>query len=384
MSVAEPGGGGWTHGQPWPPLASLLLPWWDAARADLPWRRTADPYAIWIAEVMLQQTQIAAVIPYYERWLARFPTVQALAGAPLDDALKAWEGLGYYSRARNLHAAARRIVAEHGGRLPDTLDELLKLPGVGRYTAGAVASIAYGVRAPVLDGNVIRVLSRVFDVADDVTQTATRHRLWQLADDLVPAARPGDFNQALMELGQLICVPQAPRCLICPLAAVCLARQRGTQLERPVRPARKQTPHFDVVAGVIWREGEPSAGGQFLIAQRPHAGLLGGLWEFPGGKLEPGETHADALRREIGEELAMEIAPGDFLVAVAHAYTHFRITLHALHALYVSGEPQHLGVADHAWVTLDEVERYAFAVTDRKIIAALRQLLQAGSGVEAE
>ncbi|MBP8948770.1 MAG: (deoxy)nucleoside triphosphate pyrophosphohydrolase, partial [Candidatus Promineofilum sp.] len=145
-----------------------------------------------------------------------------------------------------------------------------------------------------------------------------------------------------------------------------------------------QTPHFDVVAGVIWREGEPSAGGQFLIAQRPHAGLLGGLWEFPGGKLEPGETHADALRREIGEELAMEIAPGDFLVAVAHAYTHFRITLHALHALYVSGEPQHLGVADHAWVTLDEVERYAFAVTDRKIIAALRQLLQAGSGVEAE
>ena len=240
------------------------------------------------------------------------------------------------------------------------------------------------MRAPVRDGNVIRVLGRVFDVADDVTQTATRHRLWQLADDLVPAARPGDFNQALMELGQLICVPQTPRCLICPLAAVCLARQRGTQLERPVRPPRRRTPHYDVVAAIIWREGRPSAEGQFLIAQRPHAGLLGGLWEFPGGKVEPGEALPDALRREIGEELAIAVEPGDFLVEVAHAYTHFRITLFACHAAYLSGEPQHLGVADHAWVTLDDVERYAFAVTDRKIISALRQLFAGDLRVEAK
>ena len=379
MSVAELGGRGGTRIPPLPPLSSLLLPWWDTNRADLPWRRTIDPYAIWIAEVMLQQTQIATVIPYYEHWLARFPTVEALAAAPLDNVLKVWEGLGYYSRARNLHAAARRIVADHGGRLPDTLDGLLALPGVGRYTAGAVASIAFGVRAPVLDGNVIRVLSRVLDVAEDVTQPATRQRLWQLADDLVPEERPGDFNQALMELGQIICVPQAPRCLICPLADVCLARQRGTQLERPVRPPRKRTPHYDVVAAVIWRDGRPSPGGQFLIAQRPHAGLLGGLWEFPGGKVEPGETRAEALRREIREELAIDVEPGGFLVEVAHAYTHFRITLHAHHAAYTGGEAQHLGVADHAWVTLDEVERYAFAVTDRKIIAALRQLLSATS-----
>ncbi|MBX7251062.1 MAG: A/G-specific adenine glycosylase, partial [Candidatus Promineofilum sp.] len=215
-----------------------LLSWWDANRADLPWRRTQDPYAIWIAEVMLQQTQIAAVVPYYERWLARFPTVAALAAAPLDDVLKQWEGLGYYSRARHLHAAAQRIVADHGGRLPDTLEELLRLPGVGRYTAGAVASIAYGVRAPVLDGNVIRVLSRLFDVAEDVTRPETRARLWALAEALVPAERPGDYNQALMELGQVICVPQRPRCLLCPLRDDCLARQRGTQLERPVRPPR--------------------------------------------------------------------------------------------------------------------------------------------------
>ncbi len=378
--AGERGGGGEESPLlPLSPAPLLLLSWWDANRADLPWRRTIDPYAIWIAEVMLQQTQIAAVIPYYERWLARFPTVKALAAAPLGDVLKQWEGLGYYSRARHLHAAAQRIVADHGGRLPDTLEGLLRLPGVGRYTAGAVASIAYGVRAPVLDGNVIRVLSRLFDVAEDVTRPETRARLWALAEALVPAERPGDYNQALMELGQVICVPQRPRCLLCPLRDDCLARQRGTQLERPVRPPRRRTPHYDVVAAIIWRDGPPAAGGHFLIAQRPHEGLLGGLWEFPGGKVEPGETRPEALRREIAEEMALEIAPGDFLVEVAHAYTHFRITLHAFHAAYTGGEPQHIGVADHAWVTLADVERYAFAVTDRKIIQALRGLLAASA-----
>ncbi len=351
------------------------MAWWDAGHADLPWRRTRDPYAVWVAEIMLQQTQIAAVIPYYERWLARFPTVEALATAPLDDVLKVWEGLGYYSRARNLYAAARVVVEQYGGKLPRTVSELTKLPGIGRYTAGAIASIAFDVPAPVLDGNVVRVLSRVFDVDEDVTRPATRRRLWQLAEAVLPAVRPGDFNEALMELGQQICLPQNPRCLICPLAAVCLARQRGTQPERPVRPPRRRTPHFDVVAAVIWRDGAPSAGGRFLIAQRPLDGLLGGLWEFPGGKVEMGETPAAALRREIREELALEIEPGEPLAPVAHAYTHFRITLLPIHATYVSGEPQHLGVIDHAWVKLNEVDQYAFAVTDRKIIAQLREAL---------
>lgn len=355
-------------------IQNALLRWWDADHADLPWRQSKDPYAIWVSEIMLQQTQITTVIPYFERWLARFPTVRALAEAPLDDVLKLWEGLGYYSRARNLHAAAQMVVADWNGRLPQTAADLLKLKGIGRYTAGAIASIAFDEPAPVLDGNVIRVLSRLTDLPDDVTQTSTKNALWQLAEQLVPTKRPGDFNQALMELGQQICLPAKPMCLLCPLSERCLARQRGTQLERPVRPPRQRTPHYDVVAGIIWRsEGEvASPGGKFLIAQRPLDGLLGGLWEFPGGKQESNETLPQALMREIEEELAIKIEVDSFVTKVKHAYTHFRITLHAYHARYLSGSVRHLGVANHAWVTLADLDSYAFAVTDRKIIAVLR------------
>jgi A/G-specific adenine glycosylase len=350
-------------------LAPLLLPWWDENRADLPWRRTTDPYAIWVAEVMLQQTQIATVIAYYHRWLAHFPTVEALAAAPLVQVLKLWEGLGYYSRARNLHAAAQTVVADYDGRLPTTAQELQKLKGIGRYTAGAVASIAFNEAVPVVDGNVIRVLTRLFDLADVVTETAVKNRLWLLAGELVPPDRPGDYNQALMELGQTVCLPAVPRCHECPLAAHCLAQQRGTQLERPVKPPRLAIPHYDVAAAVIWRDD-----GRFLIAQRPLAGLLGGLWEFPGGKKEDGETLPQALRREIREELALEIEVGRPLQPIKHAYTHFRITLHPFHARWLAGAPQHLGVADHAWVSLDNLDRYPFAVTDQKIIVQLRRL----------
>ncbi len=349
-------------------IASTLLAWWDVGHSDLPWRGTRDPYAIWVSEIMLQQTQVTAVIPYYMRWMARFPTVHDLAAASLDEVLKLWEGLGYYSRARNLHTAAKTVVNEWHGRFPTTAADWMKLKGVGRYTAGAIASIAFDEPVPVLDGNVIRILSRLTDLPDDVSKTATKNSLWRLAAELVPAQRPGDYNQALMELGQQVCVPARPLCLLCPLTELCQARQRGTQLERPVRPPRQNTPHVDVVAGVIWHQEED---GRFLIAQRPLDGLLGGLWEFPGGKQEVGETRTAALQREIAEELGMEIAVGDFLTEVKHAYTHFRITLHAFHARHVAGRPQNIGVTNHAWVTLPELEQYAFAVTDQKIITAL-------------
>lgn len=349
-------------------IVQPLLDWWDQGHADLPWRRDRDPYHIWISEIMLQQTQIKTVIPYFERWMANYPTIEMLASASLDDVLKQWEGLGYYSRARNLHATAQRLVAEYGGKLPNSAESLIKLKGIGRYTAGAIASIAFDQPAPILDGNVIRVLSRLVDLPDDTTLTKTKNHLWRLAESVVPEKRPGDFNQALMELGQRVCQPAKPACHICPLRDLCLARARGTQLERPVRPPRKRTPHFDVAAGVIYRED-----GRFLIAQRPLDGLLGGLWEFPGGKQEEGETIEEALVREIQEELGIEIRPKFHVTRVKHAYTHFRITLYAMHATYISGEIQHLGVIDHAWVTLDDLDSYAFANTDRKIIEALRQ-----------
>ncbi|VAW30435.1 A/G-specific adenine glycosylase [hydrothermal vent metagenome] len=354
-------------------IQDILLKWWDHNQVDLPWRRSKEPYAVWVSEIMLQQTQIVTVIPYFERWMARFPTVQTLAEASLDEVLKSWEGLGYYSRARNLHTAAQAVMKEWNGRLPQTVVELMMLKGIGRYTAGAIASIVFNEPVPVLDGNVIRVLSRLTDLPNDVTQTATKNSLWQLADELVPTHRPGDFNQAVMELGQQLCQPAKPHCSLCPLAAHCLARQRGTQLERPVRPPRKRIPHYDVVAGIIWQQGAAvgDPNGKFLIAQRPLNGLLGGLWEFPGGKQEPNETLPQALIREIQEELAIEISVGNFVTSIKHAYTHFRITLHAFHAHHRSGKPQHIDVANHAWVTLSDLDQYAFAVTDRKIIAAL-------------
>lgn len=285
------------------PIAAALLAWIDAGQLrDLPWRvEPRDPYAVWVSEIMLQQTQVATVIPYLKRWLARFPTVEALAAAEQADVLKAWEGLGYYSRARNLHKAAQQIVAQHGGRLPADRHALLALPGIGRYTAGAILSIAFGQRAAVLDGNVKRVLARVWDVEGEIGQSATETYLWHLAEDLVAAVEPqqaGPLNEALMDLGATVCLPQRPRCLLCPLYAPCLARQRGTQEERPVRSARKPLPHFDVTAAVLRRPGQPE---QFLIAQRPPEGMLGGLWEFPGGKQHAGETLPDCLRREMQE-----------------------------------------------------------------------------------
>lgn len=353
-------------------IAPLLLAWWDAGHESLPWRETKDPYHIWVSEIMLQQTQVATVIPYYERWLVRFPTVETLAEASLDEVLKLWEGLGYYSRARNLHAAAKMVLERFNGRLPPTAADLQTLKGIGRYTAGAISSIAFDEPAPILDGNVIRVFSRLTDLDEDVTTTAAKKRLWQLATEVVPTKRPGDFNQALMELGQQVCAPARPLCLLCPLQSLCLARQRGTQLERPVRPPRKNTPHYDVAAGIIWQTEERGENGRFLIAQRPLEGLLGGLWEFPGGKQEPGETLPQTLVREIEEELALTIRVDSFLVSIKHAFTHFRITVHAFHATHVAGVPQHLSVANHAWVTLADLDNYAFALTNRKIIAALR------------
>jgi A/G-specific adenine glycosylase len=356
----------------------MLLAWITMARRDLPWRRYRTPYAVWVSEIMLQQTQAATVIPYFRRWLERFPDIATLASAPLQDVLKAWEGLGYYARARNLHAAAQQIMDEHGGELPDRRALLLKLPGIGRYTAGAVLSLAFGQAEPVLDGNVRRVLCRVYDIAEDPRQPAVEARLWELAEDLTQAATParaGDLNEALMELGALVCTPVAPDCGACPLATHCLARASGVQADRPVRPAAVTSRHFDAVAAAI-----RDADGRYLIGQRPPGGLLGGLWEFPGTRdglgpagIRPPDDLAAGLAHVLEQKLGLQVAiQGAPFLRLRHAYTHFRITLHAFHGQAISGVPRPVGYTAIAWAGLSDLGQYALSVTDQKILAKLR------------
>ncbi len=350
-----------------------LLSWFRAHRAEHPWRREPTPYRVWLAEVMLQQTQVETVLPYYERFLRALPTVEALAQAPLDDVLKLWEGLGYYSRARNLHRAARQIVAEHDGELPASVDALRKLPGIGAYTAGAIGSIAFGLAAPALDANVIRVFARLLDLEDDITLQATQKRLWQVAAEWLPAEQAGDHNQALMELGQKICRPANPRCPACPLQKHCRAFAAGTVSQRPVRSRRPRKPHYEVTAGLIRDEA-----GRLLIAQRPLEGLLGGLWEFPGGKREAGESLPDCLKRELREELAIAVDVGPLFAVVPHSFTHFSITLHAFECHYRGAlppyaEPQAIEALRWAWSREDQLEDYAFGKADRRLIAELRR-----------
>jgi len=350
------------------PFFAELIHWYDHNAVNLPWRQTqSNPYRVWLSEIMLQQTQVDTVIPYYNRFLGQYPDVHRLADAPLDDVLKQWEGLGYYSRARNLHKTAVIVSREHNGQFPDTVDGLMTLPGIGRYTAGAIASIVFGVEAPLLDGNVIRVFSRLTNLADDVSQSATQTKLWDLAGAWLPSERVGDYNQALMELGRLVCKPRKPLCVDCPIQAHCQAYAQGTQNERPVKKKKAPTPHYDVTAGLIRDDV-----GRLLIAQRPLDGLLGGLWEFPGGKQEDGETLEHCLKRELREELGIEVQVGEHFVSVKHAFTHFKITLHTYECLHTNGEPQKHEVRDFAWVMEAELEKYSFGKADRQVIAALK------------
>jgi len=319
-----------------------LLAWYRKGARDLPWRRTKDPYAIWVSEIMLQQTQIATVIPYYERWMKRFPTARALARAPLDTVLKLWEGLGYYARARNLHKAVRSVKV-----LPKTAADWREVPGVGAYTAAAIASIAHGERVAVFDGNVRRVLSRLEgrDVA--------------LAPP--PRGKPGDYNQALMELGQRVCTFRAPTCDVCPLAAGCRSKAAGDPERWPSKKPKKVVPHREVAIGVIWD------GDRFYVQRRQEEGLLGGLWEFPGGKREKGETFEECLRREIREETGFQVDVGPFLTKVKHRYTHFSVELHTFHCFLRKGK------GPGRWVTQDEVSELAMPRANLRILEELRQ-----------
>ena len=353
----------------------LLLDWYAQNARELPWRSDTSPYRTWVSEIMLQQTQVETVLPYFTRWMERFPDIKSLAAAQEQDVLGVWEGLGYYSRARNLHCAAQQVWHDYQGQLPQTAAALEKLPGIGPYTAAAIASIAFGQDVPAVDGNIRRVLARLFDVREPARSPHGEGQLRALAQAHLPPGQAGDYNQALMDLGALICRPTKPRCELCPIAEGCLARQLGVQEARPVRLPRKKTPHLTVTAAVIQRDG------RVLIAQRPSEGLLGGMWEFPGGTLEDGDPDlAACLQREIREELGVEIKVGDPFGVYKHAYTHFKITLHAyLCALLEDEHPQPVDNQAITWAALADLPDYPMGKVDRQIATRLIKEVENGS-----
>jgi A/G-specific adenine glycosylase len=342
-------------------LATCLLDWYEQHARNLPWRNSPNPYIVLVSEIMLQQTRVETVIPYFTRWMERFPTIEILANSSQQEVLKVWEGLGYYSRARNLHCAARSIMVDHHGELPQDMQKLRSLPGIGRYSAGAIGSIAFGFDEPALDGNIRRVLARVFDVRLPVRSRLGEQRLWELVTTNLPCGRASQYNQALMDLGAMVCTPRAPNCLECPLKELCEAVRLGVQSERPVIEAKPRIPHYTVAAAVMRRNG------QVLIAQRPVDGLLGGMWEFPGGKLKIGEDLETALKREICEELGVEVRVGEPLGVYQHAFTHFRITLHAFYCDLIDGQLQRKEHSDLCWVEPALLSNYPMGKVDRRI-----------------
>lgn len=348
------------------PIAKTLLAWYRKHGRKLPWRENPDPYRVWVSEIMLQQTRVDTVIPYYHRFLTRFSTVAELADAHFDDVLKAWENLGYYARARNLHQAAQTIVERHEGRIPDTPEAIMAIPGIGRYAAGAILSIAFGKPVPAVDGNARRVLSRLFSVREPAGLPGTRKKIHDLAASLIPRRAPGSFNQALMDLGARICRPKSPACADCPLRRLCRARKEGIQEVIPLSDKKPAVPHERVVAAIL-RDRR----GRILVVRRPPAGLLASLWKFPGGILKAGESLQGGLARTVFEETGIRIQAGDRIASFRHAYTHFRITLFAFRCTRKAGRRRNPSSREWHWATPDDLKRLAFSRADRAVMAAM-------------
>jgi len=352
-------------------LTRKLLAWYAASQRDLPWRHTRDPYRIWLSEVMLQQTQVATVIPYYNEFLSRYPDARALAAAPLDDVLKRWEGLGYYARARNFHRAVRAVVASHGASVPDDPALFGELPGVGEYTVAAVQSIAFGHPLAVVDGNVKRVIARVLALEASVDSPAGKRRVQTEASRLLGSAPPGDFNQALMELGALVCRPLSPACDECPWQNDCAAYSQGEPERFPVRAPKKVVPRAHIAVGVVYRSG------RVLITRRAESGMLGGLWEFPGGKVRAGESAEAACVREIREEVSLRVKVEEHIARVRHAYTHLHVEIDVFACRPQPGDVVLDGPVDYRWIRPGETGRFAFPKANHKFIPAVRETLAA-------
>mgnify|MGYP006273261651 CR=1 FL=1 len=345
-------------------LQRSLREWYQTQGRDLPWRKTSDPYKIWVSEIMLQQTQVKTVIPYYERWLKTFPDLSTLADSFLQTVLKQWEGLGYYARARNIHQAAQVIVRDHHGIFPQQLADVLSLPGIGRTTAGGILSAAFNQPLAILDGNVKRVLARL--IALETPPNQAINQLWELSDQLLDPSHPRDYNQALMDLGATVCTPKQPSCLLCPWRDYCQAFQNNLQMEIPMRTPASPLPHKQIGVAVIWNQQ-----GEILIDRRLQEGLLGGLWEFPGGKIEEQETISACIQREIKEELGITVAVHDHLITINHAYTHFKVTLYVHHCHYLEGEPQPIECEEVRWVKPEQLSEFPFPKANTKIIEAI-------------
>jgi len=346
-------------------IRSLLIEWYNRHHRRLPWRETDNPYRIWISEVMLQQTQIQTVLPYYQKFLLHFPDVKRLADADLQMVLKVWEGLGYYARARNMHKAAKIILEQYAGEFPENRKLIEKLPGVGDYIAAALLSIAFDQPYAVVDGNVKRVLARLYEITAPINKSSSYRIFKEAAERLLDHHQPGIFNQAMMELGATICKPRNLECNRCPIRFLCHASQAGSINEFPKRIKTPKTPRHHIVVGVVYKNNH------MLITRRKPEGLLGGLWEFPGGKVRKHENAERACVREIKEEVNLNVEVTRHVTQVKHAYTHFKILMEVFSCRYVSGEVKLNGPVDFRWIMRWEIEQYPFPKANHKFIHML-------------
>jgi len=346
-------------------IRNALTGWYNKNCRKLPWRKTDDPYFIWVSEIMLQQTQVNTVIPYYQRFIHQFPAVKHLAAADLQQVLKLWEGLGYYARARNFHKAVQMVMTIHDGRVPDTLDAFKALPGVGDYISAAVLSIAFNRPLAVVDGNVKRVLARLFEIDTPVNHSSSAKLFQSIAGVLLNQNDPGTFNQAVMELGALVCKPSSPACGACPLTEMCLAHQHQSIDKYPIKLKKAAIPEHRISVGVIFKNKN------VLIIRRPENGLLGGLWEFPGGRMVKNETPEHACIREINEKVNLNVAISSKLTRISHAYTHFKIEADIFICDYESGRVRLNGPAAHKWVGLERLDKFPFHKSNQKFLSTL-------------
>lgn len=342
-----------------------LLIWYRSRERAMPWRGQKDPYKIWLSEVMLQQTQVQTVKSYYEKWLNKFPTLNAVADTTEDEILKTWEGLGYYARARNFQKACRQIVEEFGGKIPADENQFAQLKGVGPYTTAAVLSIAFGKQLPVIDGNVKRVVARLEQISKPPSKALSQ--IETFLKKHIPQKDPGDFNQAMMDIGATLCRPQRPFCQKCPLSGFCKAFKNGKTDTYPLKEKKKERPHYRIAVGIVWK------GNKILVSKRKSGGLLGGLWEFPGGKIQANETSMECAVRELREEVGIQVHPLFSIGIIGHAYTHFSIEMEGIFCEYISGRVRPLECEKCQWISLEDISDLPFPKANHKLFPLVRE-----------